>query len=70
MRVDKVFVQSSAGLDALATVNCAKDFFTLLFSNWMRWGNKGLPYQRGTRVRSYVRTVVPPTGIALILLES
>ncbi|GAU25958.1 hypothetical protein TSUD_373590 [Trifolium subterraneum] len=53
MGADKVFVRSSAGVDAREIVNGAKDFFSLLFSNWERWGNVGLPYQRGAWVRLY-----------------
>ncbi|GAU37762.1 hypothetical protein TSUD_102790 [Trifolium subterraneum] len=53
MGAGKVFVRSSAGVDARAIVNGAKDFFTLLFLNWERWGNEGFPYQRGAWVRLY-----------------
>ncbi|GAU34888.1 hypothetical protein TSUD_144190 [Trifolium subterraneum] len=53
MGADKVFIRSSARTDALTIVNSATDFFTLLFSNWMRWGKVVHPYQRGTWVRLY-----------------
>ncbi|MCI49366.1 hypothetical protein A2U01_0070610, partial [Trifolium medium] len=43
---DKVFVRSSVGDDAMAIVNSAKEFFKLIFSNWMRWENDLQPYQR------------------------
>ncbi|GAU30400.1 hypothetical protein TSUD_364460 [Trifolium subterraneum] len=37
MGADKGFIRSAAGADALTTINSAKDFFTLVFSNWMRF---------------------------------
>ncbi|GAU51352.1 hypothetical protein TSUD_413000 [Trifolium subterraneum] len=43
---DKVFVRSSKGDDAMSIVNSAKEFFKLMFSNWMRWDKKVLPYHR------------------------
>ncbi|GAU23620.1 hypothetical protein TSUD_386090 [Trifolium subterraneum] len=53
MGADKVFVRSSAGVDVWAIVDGAKEFFTLIFSNWVRWGNEGFSYQRGAWVRLY-----------------
>ncbi|MCH87933.1 hypothetical protein A2U01_0008814, partial [Trifolium medium] len=53
MGADKVFVRSSEGVDAMVTVNNAKEFFQLLFSNWMRWEMDALPYRRGAWVRLY-----------------
>ncbi|MCI13404.1 hypothetical protein A2U01_0034521 [Trifolium medium] len=46
MGVDKVFVRSLTGEDVLPVVNNAKEFFQLVFSNWMRWENNLMPHQR------------------------
>ncbi|XP_045798023.1 uncharacterized protein LOC123892263 [Trifolium pratense] len=51
--VDKVFVRSSEGVDVLPIVKGAKEIFSLIFSNWMRWGEDVLPYRRGAWVRLY-----------------
>ncbi|GAU51099.1 hypothetical protein TSUD_411800 [Trifolium subterraneum] len=50
---NKVFVRSMAGVDAMTTVSNAKEFFKLIFSNWMRWEKDALPYRRGAWVRLY-----------------
>ncbi|PNY15039.1 cysteine-rich receptor-like protein kinase, partial [Trifolium pratense] len=50
---DIVFVRSSEGVDALSTVNNAKEFFKLVFSNWTRWDKDVLTYRRGAWVRLY-----------------
>ncbi|MCH79622.1 cysteine-rich receptor-like protein kinase, partial [Trifolium medium] len=53
MGADKVFVRSLTGEDALSAVNNATNFFQLVFSNWMRWENNMIPYQRGAWVRLF-----------------
>ncbi|MCI16261.1 sulfate transporter, partial [Trifolium medium] len=53
MGADKVFVRSSEGVDALPIVKGAKEFFSLIFSNWVRWGEDVTPYRRGAWVRLY-----------------
>ncbi|CAJ2668643.1 unnamed protein product [Trifolium pratense] len=53
MGADKVFLRSSAGADAMWTVNNAKEFFQLCFSNWSRWETDAQPYRRGAWVRLY-----------------
>ncbi|PNX85375.1 putative sulfate transporter, partial [Trifolium pratense] len=53
MGADKVFVRSLSGVDVLAVVNDAKDFFHLIFSSWTRWGGFVEPYRRGAWVRLY-----------------
>ncbi|GAU27940.1 hypothetical protein TSUD_146550 [Trifolium subterraneum] len=53
MGADKVFIRSTAGTDVLPIINSAKDFFTLVFSNWMRWGKEATSYRRGAWVRLY-----------------
>ncbi|GAU35790.1 hypothetical protein TSUD_56670 [Trifolium subterraneum] len=53
MRAEKVFIRSTAGADVLTIVNSAKDFFTLVFSNWTRWGKEVATYRRGAWVRLY-----------------
>ncbi|CAJ2645133.1 unnamed protein product [Trifolium pratense] len=53
MGADKVFVRSSEGVDVLPIVKGAKEFFSLVFSNWVRWGEAVMPYRRGVWVRLY-----------------
>ncbi|MCH90475.1 sulfate transporter, partial [Trifolium medium] len=53
MGADKVFVRNSEGVDAMSIISRAKEFFQLVFSNWMRWEKNALPYQRGAWVRLY-----------------
>ncbi|GAU19085.1 hypothetical protein TSUD_79070 [Trifolium subterraneum] len=53
MGAEKVFIRSTAGADVLTIVNSAKDFFTLVFSNWTRWGKEAATYRRGAWVRLY-----------------
>ncbi|MCI13657.1 DUF4283 domain protein [Trifolium medium] len=36
----------------MSTVSSAKEFFQLVFSNWMRWEKNALPYQRGAFLRA------------------
>ncbi|GAU41193.1 hypothetical protein TSUD_26180 [Trifolium subterraneum] len=55
MGAEKVFIRSTAGADVLTIVNSAKDFFTLVFSNWMRWGKEAATYRRGAWVRLFLR---------------
>ncbi|GAU40432.1 hypothetical protein TSUD_397510 [Trifolium subterraneum] len=50
---DKVLVQSTTDADVMATLDGAKDFFKLLFSNWARWNKEVVPSQRGAWVRLY-----------------
>jgi PIN domain nuclease of toxin-antitoxin system len=50
---DRVFVRGLAGVDVLAVLNGAKDFFKLCFSNWVRWEKEVIPYRRGAWVRLY-----------------
>ncbi|GAU51140.1 hypothetical protein TSUD_411890 [Trifolium subterraneum] len=50
---DKVFFRSMAGEDALEVVNNAKDFFSFIFSHWMRWDFRQQTYKRGAWVRLY-----------------
>ncbi|PNX77214.1 putative sulfate transporter [Trifolium pratense] len=53
MGADKVFLRSLAGGDAMGTVDNAKEFFQLFFSNWVRWESDAQPYRRGAWVRLY-----------------
>ncbi|GAU49945.1 hypothetical protein TSUD_408400 [Trifolium subterraneum] len=47
MGADKVYVRSSEGADVMSIVSSAKEFFKLVFSNWVRWDKEVLPYHRG-----------------------
>ncbi|PNX64743.1 hypothetical protein L195_g062266, partial [Trifolium pratense] len=47
MGADKVFVRSTENEDAMSVINNAKEFFKLVFSNWMRWDKESSPYRRG-----------------------
>ncbi|MCI34307.1 hypothetical protein A2U01_0055526, partial [Trifolium medium] len=53
MGADKVFVRSLAESEAASIVEGAKEFFQLIFSNWVRWEQEVLPLQRGIWVRLY-----------------
>ncbi|PNX71916.1 hypothetical protein L195_g027802, partial [Trifolium pratense] len=53
MGADKVFLRSLAGGDVSRTVNNAKEFFQLFFSNWTSWEADAQPYRRGAWVRLY-----------------
>jgi hypothetical protein len=53
MGADKVFIRCTKGGDVMPVVESAAEFFRLVFSNWIRWGNDGRPYQRGAWVRLY-----------------
>ncbi|PNX75570.1 putative sulfate transporter, partial [Trifolium pratense] len=53
MGADKVFVRSSEGVDVMSTILNAKEFFQIVFSNWMRWEKDVEPYRRGAWVRLY-----------------
>ncbi|CAJ2667059.1 unnamed protein product [Trifolium pratense] len=53
MGADKVFVHSTENGDAMSVINNAKEFFQLVFWNWMRWDKETSPYRRGAWVRLY-----------------
>jgi len=44
MGADKVFIRSLSDLDVLKMVNEASDFFNLLFTNFVRWEKKVVPF--------------------------
>ncbi|MCI33980.1 sulfate transporter, partial [Trifolium medium] len=46
MGADKVLVQSLSGSDVASVMESAREFFSLLFSNWVRWDNDVVPFQR------------------------
>ncbi|PNX60631.1 hypothetical protein L195_g052029 [Trifolium pratense] len=53
MGADGVFVRSMEDVDAMTTLNNAKEFFQLVFSIWTRWDKEELSYRRGAWVRLY-----------------
>ncbi|XP_045831171.1 uncharacterized protein LOC123922499 [Trifolium pratense] len=53
MGADRVFVRSMEDVDAMTTLNNAKEFFQLVFSIWTRWDKEELSYRRGAWVRLY-----------------
>jgi hypothetical protein len=50
---DRILVRSAEGSDVMTILGNAKDFFSLCFSNWVRWEKAVIPYQRGAWVRIY-----------------
>ncbi|GAU48313.1 hypothetical protein TSUD_405300 [Trifolium subterraneum] len=75
MGADKVFVRCSAGGDALAVVNSAKEFFTLILSQWKRWDFNIQPYKRGAWVHNcsadkdrldFSRVLIATSDLAII----
>ncbi|PNX69141.1 hypothetical protein L195_g056554, partial [Trifolium pratense] len=53
MGADTVFVRSESEVEAVTVMDNAKEFFKLLFSNWVRWEPGVAPFQRGAWVRLY-----------------
>jgi hypothetical protein len=49
----RVLVRSLEGTDVLSVLDCAKDFFNMCFSHWVRWETAVIPFQRGAWVRIY-----------------
>jgi hypothetical protein len=49
----RVLVRSMEGTDVLSVLDCAKDFFNMCFSYWVRWEAAVNPFQRGAWVRIY-----------------
>jgi hypothetical protein len=49
----RVLVRSSEGTDVLSVFDCAKDFFKMCFSHWVRWEKAVIPFLRGAWVRIY-----------------
>ncbi|MCI30574.1 sulfate transporter, partial [Trifolium medium] len=46
MGADKVLIRSMADVDVAITIDGAKDFFNLFFSNWTRWNKEVVSSQR------------------------
>ncbi|MCI18217.1 sulfate transporter, partial [Trifolium medium] len=53
MGADKVLVRSTSDTDVVNILYGAKEFFNMIFSNWVRWNKEVVPSQRGAWVRLY-----------------
>ncbi|MCI49098.1 DUF4283 domain protein, partial [Trifolium medium] len=53
MGADKVFVRSLSAPDTVSFIDGAKEFISLVFSNWVRWDKGVEPTHRGAWVRLY-----------------
>ncbi|PNY02764.1 hypothetical protein L195_g026083 [Trifolium pratense] len=53
MGADTIFVQSEAEVEAVTIMDNAKEFFKLLFSNWVKWEPGVVPFRRGAWVHLY-----------------
>ncbi|MCI04695.1 DUF4283 domain protein, partial [Trifolium medium] len=47
MGADKVLARSTSEADVVTIFYGAKEFFNLIFSNWVRWNKEVVPSQRG-----------------------
>jgi len=50
---DRVFLRSTSEKETMVVIEEAKEFFDLLFSNFVRWNKEAIPFRRGAWLRLF-----------------
>ena len=50
---DRVFLRSTSEKETMGVIEEAKEFFDLLFANYVRWNKEAIPFRRGAWLRLY-----------------